>query len=398
MKHIINIAIKDIRQTMRDKMTFMFLLFMPVLFTLLFGFAFGGISISNSDSDTRLPVSFLDQDHTPASAALKELLLGSQAIRLESVEVEPADLENQVAAKTLSAAIVVPAGYGASVQSGAVKALAVYADTGSSGGMTAQAEIQAAAVRLVSAASAARAIQQNAGGSFDEILAQTVSAWSKPPVQLSVTSAGAVEKDAGGNSGLMSVTHTAPGMMIQFAIAGLITAAQVLVGERKSRCMQRLLTTAVARHEILLGHFLAIFATIFVQLVLLVAFGQIVLKLDYLRQPAATLIMIFTTALLVAALGLLIGSLAKSDDQAVIFSLVPMFVFAGLGGAWVPLEVTGQAFQVIGHLSPVAWAMDGFEAIIARGLDLNAIWLPAGALVGYALLFFTLAVWKFKFE
>ena len=196
----------------------------------------------------------------------------------------------------------------------------------------------------------------------------------------------------------MTLAQFSPGMMIQFAIAGLLTAAQVLVGERKSRCMQRLLTTSTSRLEILLGHFLAIFTLILTELALLILFGQLLLKLDYFRQPLATLIMALATALFVAALGLLIGALAKTDEQAIIFAMIPMFVFSGLGGAWMPLEATGKAFQAIGHLSPVAWAMDGFKAIIARGLDLNAIWLPAAVLLGYALLFGGLAVWKFKYE
>jgi ABC-2 type transport system permease protein len=78
--------------------------------------------------------------------------------------------------------------------------------------------------------------------------------------------------------------------------------------------------------------------------------------------------------------------------------MIPMFVFSGLGGAWMPLEATGKTFQLIGHFTPVAWAMDGFKNILVRGLDLSAVWLPAGALLGYAILFLALAVWKFKFE
>ncbi len=76
------------------------------------------------------------------------------------------------------------------------------------------------------------------------------------------------------------------------------------------------------------------------------------------------------------------------------FSLIPMFVFAGLGGAWVPLDVTGATFQMIGHLTPLAWGMDGFENIAARGLGFQSVLLPAAALVGYAVLFFSLAVWR----
>ncbi len=183
-------------------------------------------------------------------------------------------------------------------------------------------------------------------------------------------------------------------MMLQFAIAGLLTAAQVIVTERKSRTLQRLLTTDTRRIHVVLGHYLAIFLLIFTQFTILITFGQFVLKVDYLRLPGATLLVAFCAALCISALGLLIGILAKSEEQAITFSLVPMFVFAGLGGAWVPLEVTGETFQAIGHLSPIAWGMDGFENIVARGLGFELVLIPSAALAGYAVLFFTLAVWR----
>ena len=185
-------------------------------------------------------------------------------------------------------------------------------------------------------------------------------------------------------------------MMLQFAIAGLLVAAQVIVNERKSRTLQRMLTTATGRVHILFGHYLAILALILGQFFILLAFGQLILKLNYLSAPGATALVAFTAALCIAGLGLLIGTLARTEEQAIIFSLIPMFVLAGLGGAWVPLEVTGPTFQTIGHLSPVAWAMDGFKNITVRGLGLEAVLLPAIALFGYALLFFAVASWRFR--
>ncbi len=38
--------------------------------------------------------------------------------------------------------------------------------------------------------------------------------------------------------------------------------------------------------------------------------------------------------------------------------------------------------------------MDGFENIVARGLGFESVLLPAVALIGYAVLFFCLAVWR----
>jgi ABC-2 type transport system permease protein len=183
-------------------------------------------------------------------------------------------------------------------------------------------------------------------------------------------------------------------MMLQFSIAGLLTIAQIIVTERKSRTLQRLLTTNTRRLDIVCGHYLAVFLLIFAQFSILIVFGQLVLKVEYLRVPMATLLVAFSAALCISGLGLLIGFAARSEEQAVMFSLIPMFVFSGLGGAWVPLEVTGAAFRAIGHLSPVAWGMDGFENIAARGLGFGSVLLPSAALIGYAILFFSLAVWR----
>ncbi len=233
----------------------------------------------------------------------------------------------------------------------------------------------------------------NDPAAFDPAFNAAVAAWHKPPIQVSVTSSQAIKPQ---NQGIISLAHYSPSMMLQFAIAGLLTAATVIVGERKSRSLQRLLTTAVARVHILLGHYLAIFTMVFGQFILLIIFGQLALKVDYFRLPLATLLVASTAAACIAAMGLLIGVLAKSDEQAIIFSLISMFIFSGLGGAWVSLEATGATFQAIGHFSPVAWAMDGFTNIVVREQAFNAVLLPATALVGYALLFFLLAAWRFK--
>jgi ABC-2 type transport system permease protein len=390
---ILTIAFNDFKQMLRDRNTYLFLLIMPVAFTLLFGIAFGGQNAGPADQ--RLPVGLINQDTSPMGLEMERMLASSAVVRLErDPALTPADLEKQVAGKDRAAALVIPAGYGASLNTGAPLKLVVFANDGDNAGLTAKNEIVAAASRLTRSIQAARIM---AGG--DEAALRTaLDAWQNPPVRLAVAQASAVkvEAPAQGANPMSNFAHSSPGMMLQFAIAGLLTCAQVIVAERKSRCLQRLLTTAVSRAEILLGHYLSIFAMVFTQFVVLIVFGQLILKLDYLRQPLATLLVAVSAALCIGALGLLIGVFAKSDEQAIIFSLVPMFVFAGLGGAWVPLEFTGAAFQAIGHVTPVAWAMDGFKGILLRGLTLQGVLLPSAALAGYALLFFALATWRFR--
>ena len=62
------------------------------------------------------------------------------------------------------------------------------------------------------------------------------------------------------------------------------------------------------------GHILGMFLVFFTQQLLLVLFGQFVLKVDYFRQPLATLLVMASLALWVAASGLLIAALVKKED------------------------------------------------------------------------------------
>lgn len=393
MIRIFDITRKDLMQVARDFKTFMFLLIMPIAFTFLFGYAFGGFS--KSDSDSRLPVGYLSQDDHWVSDSLHDLLNKSEVIRLdENLFTSAADLEKRVADGDLAALVIVPDGYGRAVLKGKTARLRVIGDTSSPAWTTVEAELLTLAGRLDGAVRTATVIEQThvQGIPFRYAFEKNLSAWDEPPIAIHETTSLAVKK----TSNESSLAHTAPGMMLQFAIAGLLTAAQVIVAERKSRTLQRLLTTATRRVHIVLGHYLAIFLLIFTQFMILILFAQLALRVDYLRLPAGTLLVAWSAALCISALGLLIGVLAKNEEQAVIFSLISMFLFAGLGGAWVPLEVTGASFQAIGHLSPVAWAMDGFENIVARGLGFSSILLPAAALIGYAIFFFILAAWRFR--
>ncbi len=402
---ILDLAFKDLRQLVRDWKAAAFLVVMPIVFTLTFGFAFGGFG---GEADPRLPVGFADQDGGALSRSLLEMLDQSETIHPIVLEAADADrVDEQVREGELAAAVIVPAGYGDSLLAGEPVGLTVIADEGSTGGVAARSEIQAAASRLAGAVQAARLGAQTfeervgfadeaARQSFvDAAVAEALAAWADPPLAVQVRQSGAVAEEASAY-GVGGFAHTSPSMMVQFAIAGLTGAGEILVLERKSRALQRLLTTAISRLEIAVGHYLAMVMMILTQLVILIAFGQLALRLDYLREPLAVLLIMVTMALWVAALGLLIGLISRSQEHVIIMSLALMFVLSGMGGAWVPLEYTGRAFQTIGHLLPTAWAMDGLENIVIRGLGLESALLPVGVMLAYAVGLFALALWRFR--
>jgi ABC-2 type transport system permease protein len=393
---IIDLALKDLRQLARDRSTFIMLLILPVVFTLLFGFAFGGAG------DPRLPVGVVNQDNGSLSQRLVELLDQSTVVRLELLAAG-ADLQEQVEEEDVAAGLVIPEGYSSGLAAGSPLEPLLIVNPAGNASFAVQGEVETILFRLASAVQAAQLTVETAesqgeeGVTFDDSLAEALAAWEEPPITMSVFDSGALlEKSQESNTNYSPYANTSPGMMAQFAIAGLMGAAGIFVAEKQNRSLQRMLSVNVSRMQILIGHFLAMFLMIVLQLVVLVLFGQIVLDLPYLSQPLATMLVTVMSATFCASLGLLIGVLAKSEEQATVFALVPMFLLAGFGGAWVPLEVTPEAFQRIASLTPLAWIMEGYKDIIVRGQGLAEVTLPGAVLAGYSLVLFAIARWRFR--
>ncbi|MBC8450258.1 MAG: ABC transporter permease [Chloroflexi bacterium] len=404
---VMDLALKDLLQIVREWRAALFLLVMPLLFTFFFGLVFG----AGAEGDPRLPVGFVNHDGGGAvSTGLHSLLEASDAIRTVVLEGDEADsAAESVRDGHLAGAVIVPAGFSEQTLASDEPRLTVIVDQNTPAGQTAGNAIQAAVTRLLGAVETARlsaeAFEARSGFEseaarqdyLNEALSLASEAWRQPPLTVAVEQAVApAEEEAEISPNVYS--QSSPGMIVQFVVFGLNTSAMILVLERKSRTLQRMLTTPITRVEVIAGHVLAMFLVVFLQQALLVAVGQLAFGVDYMREPLAILLVMATLALWVASLGLLIGAVAKSEDQVIMWSLMAMFVFSAMGGAWFPLDITGKTFAAIGHLMPTAWAMDGFQNIVLRGLGLASVLLPAGILLAYGVVFFGLAVWRFRFE
>jgi ABC-2 type transport system permease protein len=407
---VMDLAIKDLRQILRDWRSALFLAIMPILFTLFFGVILNPVFSQETEGDPRLPVGVVNLDQSgELGVELMRLIEASDAIRPEAFEAPDAqEAERQVADQELAAAVMIPAGFSEGLLADEPVRLQVVADPDAPAGRTALSALERGGGQLLGAVEAARlsadAFEQQEG--FDsaaarqdflgQALTQAAAAWQAPSIGV------AIEKATGANTDETDLENgfvqSSPGMIVQFAIFGLINSAMVLVLERKSRALKRLLTTPIRPAAVIGGHTLAMFIVVFAQQILLIGLGQFVFGVDYLRAPVATVLMMAALAIWSASLGLLIGAFSKGEDQVVTLSMIAMFLFSALGGAWFPLEVTGETFAAIGHVTPTAWAMDGFQNIVVRGQGLGAVLLPAGLLVIYAAAFFALAVWRFRFE
>ncbi len=397
---ILDLAFKDLSQILRDWKSGLFLLVMPLLFTLFFGFVMGSASAPKPEVDPRLPVGVIDQDSGNLAMNLKTLLENSEVVRPVVLDEKDAKQLNQMVEDgDLAAVVTIPAGYTTQLLEDQPSMLEVIVNQSQPAGRTASRALETVTGRLLGAVEAAHISKSaNPQSNVQDSLGKAIAAWEEPALTVSVEKAtgNTTQNDQAMPSS--GYAQASAGMMVQFSIFGLITSAMVLVLERKSRTLQRLLSSPIRRVEVIAGHVLAMFCIVFAQQLILVLVGQFVFGVDYARQPLAILLMITVLSLWAASLGLLISAISRKEDQVITLSLVSMFVFAALGGAWFPLEVAGKAFAAIGHVMPTAWAMDGFQNILMRGLAFPSVLMPAGILMVYALAFFGLAVWRFRFE
>ena len=391
---ILTLALKDLDQIARDKKSLLFLVVMPIVFTLFMGLAYRG-SDPATEVDTRLKLAWVaGAPESELAQRLFERLSASttiNAVRMDSVEAQRA-----LEADEIVGILTVSAAFGATGDDGNAQ-LTLVADPTSSASQALYRAVQVPLTELLSASEIARLSVDLAPDTDGEAAFEAAwSAWGEQATRQRVIVEHVAAPRADSPFGDNPYNQASPGILVQFAIMGLVSSAQILVQERKTRTLQRLLTTSMRTWEIVAGHMIAMFVVVFAQTALLIALGQGLLGVDYLHDAGATLLIAVALGLWVACLGLFIGVLARGDDQVVIFAMMAMFIFSALGGTWFPLEFAGETFATLGRLLPATWAMIGLQNIVMRGQGIASAWMPAGVLLGYAVGFFGLAVWRFR--
>ena len=395
---ILDVTLKDLSQIFRDKRSLFFLVAMPIVFTLFMGFAYRGGG-DEGETDMRIPLGWVNQDPDGIiTQQLYEMLSKSDSVKL--VELSPEIANQTLQDGDVAGVLLVPSGFSELALENPAQ-LTLTTDPASTPGQFLNQMLRTTVTKLMSSVEIGR-LSAEAVGMLDDAteintaFIAAASAWAQEDTAARVKIELAIGKKAESWYGDNPYNQASPGILVMFVIFGLTTSGQILLQERKSRTLQRMITTSMPAWQIILGHLLAMFGVVFLQEILLILFGQLALGVDYLRQLLAVLLISVGLGLWIAAMGLLIGVLAKDDSQVTLFSLLAMFFFSALGGTWFPLEAAGGAFAVVSRLMPSAWAMTGYQNILIRGLGLSSAWLPAVIILAYALGFFLLAVWRFR--
>jgi ABC-2 type transport system permease protein len=175
-----------------------------------------------------------------------------------------------------------------------------------------------------------------------------------------------------------------------FMVMFLVTSIAML-RERTTGTLERLLTTPLARLDLLLGYGIAFGIAAAVQAVVTVTVATTVYDLDVAGSLWLVVVIAVADAVLGVALGLLASAFARTEFQAVQFMpvvVLPQFFLCGL---LVPREQMAGWLQAISDVLPLTYAVEALQEVGRSAAETGIMWRDIGIVAGAALLALALA-------
>jgi len=169
-----------------------------------------------------------------------------------------------------------------------------------------------------------------------------------------------------------AVQHNVPAWTIFAMFFIVIPLANNIIKERESGMSLRLKTMPGSSLAILMGKMSVYFIVGIIQAIFMLLIGVIVLPLfgmPALKIGAGALPLILVTlfiSLAASGYGVLIGSVATSQEQSSIFGSISVVILAALGGIWVPTFMMSEMMNTLSKLSPLNWGLNAYYNIFLR--------------------------------
>ena len=186
--------------------------------------------------------------------------------------------------------------------------------------------------------------------------------------------------------------NSSAGQMITWVFIPLFGISSLFAYEREKGTLRRILVSPTSRATFLLGTIITAVIWALVQMLLLILFGIFAMKLPWGQSPLALALVLTSSALAAAAIGVAMGAFIKSEGQAQGLSIMLGMVMGLLGGCWYPIELFPAVVQQAVKILPTRWAMEGTLDIVLRQQGLREVLPEAGVLLGFALVFLIIGI------
>jgi ABC-2 type transport system permease protein len=353
---------KEINQIRKSRQTLIFLLFPPTIQLVIYGLALNPVV-------TQLPLGVLDQSQTLYSRELVAVMTQTEVFRLHSLSPSVEDLSQQVATGQVTAGVVIPPEFARDLRRDPPAQVQIWLD----------------GVNANTAGIAAGYLRQI----FDQFNRQLLP--NPPPLPV------ALETRFLYNPGLRSSWFFVPGMIgVVLTLTSSLISATTVVREKDTGTLEQLLMTPASGWEILLAKIVPLFVLMMGDVCLALGVARLVFRVPFRGDLGLFLALAGLYLFIGIGLGILLATLANSQQQAVLTSFFINLPIIQLSGAIAPIESMPAFFRYCSLLDPLRHFITILRGILLKGVGLEVLWPHALALVGFTGLVLWVSVNRFR--
>lgn len=193
--------------------------------------------------------------------------------------------------------------------------------------------------------------------------------------------------------------QSVPGTLVMFVLVVMLTTGGIsLIVERKLGILRRLASSPMSRASVVAAKWASRWTLALIQTAVGAAIGTVLFRIEWGSDPWAAAALMAAYCACCGSLGLLLGSLARTEGQASAIGVISGNLLAALGGCWWPAEVSPQWMQNAGLFLPTGLTMDGLHRLMSFGEPAAAVLPHIAALLAAALAAAWLAARSFRFQ
>lgn len=206
---------------------------------------------------------------------------------------------------------------------------------------------------------------------YDEIPTNLEAQFIKNRIEINQIAASSSSEEITPNS----AQHNVPAWSIFAMFFMVISLGGIIVKERLSGSFIRLQTIPSSFVLVLMSKVIVYLFVAISQLAIIFLLGKFLfplIGLPSLSMPTNTIGLIIVSsfsALAAISFAMLVGTYAKTVEQASGFGAITIIIFAAIGGIWVPSFVMPAYLQTIGKISPLHWCLEGYYTLFLKGGD-----------------------------
>lgn len=368
---LIDFLVKELLQYSRDRRMVFTLFAMPIVQLILFGFAL------NTDVK-HLTVAVCDQDRTAESRDLITEITATDYFDFLGLTPDPKTAGSLLVAGKADLVVVIPPEFERKVKAGDTAAIQALVDgsnpnTGTLAAGYLGAIVQSRGVQVLADRSL-RAGQTNVSAAGVDA---RMRVWYNPALETSY-------------SMVPGVVCTVVGMMSMFL------AATAIVKEREDGTIEQLIVTPVKTWELMVGKSLPILVVGYIEILSILLIGVTLFHIPVRGSPLLLLAIACPFLLASLALGLIVSTVSKTQQQAAMtmaFFAMPNML---LSGFMFPISSMPVFLQKATAVIPMRYYLVVTRDILLKGSGIGLLWDQVLPLIALSAAFLAFAAWRFQ--